>query len=137
MHIYAGMQVCKYASMQVCKYACICKYTSMQVCSITTLTKSKCQNMRYTNKSEAMYMSAVAAFFPVKLKLFQICHIFTTKAWEFQSQFYVRPKDFMGTWFPGFPGLSRHAPHPTRKLSTVTNTTQGNEILHTSSTKPP
>ena len=35
----------------------------MQVCSIITLTKSKCQNMRYTNKSEAMYMSAVAAFF--------------------------------------------------------------------------
>ena len=30
---------------------------------ITTLTKSKFQNMRYTNKSEAMYMSAVAAFF--------------------------------------------------------------------------
>ena len=34
----------------------------MQICSITTLTKSKCQNMRYTNKSEAMYMSTVAAF---------------------------------------------------------------------------
>ena len=59
------MQVCKYASKQVYNYASMQVYNnaSMQVCSITTLTKSKCQNMRYTNKSEAMYMSAVAAFF--------------------------------------------------------------------------
>ena len=38
-------QVYKYASMQVCKYAHICKYT---------------------NKSKAIYMSAVAAFFNTK-----------------------------------------------------------------------
>ena len=48
MHVYAGMKVYNYANMEVY--------------SIPTLTKSKCQNMKYTNKSEAMYMSAVVAF---------------------------------------------------------------------------
>ena len=62
---YVSIQVCKYASMQVCKYASmqVYNYSSMLVFSITTLTKSKRHNMRYTNKSEAMYMSALLAFF--------------------------------------------------------------------------
>ena len=62
--MYAHMQIFLYLCRQVCNYATmqVLNFASMQVCSITTLTKSKCQNMRYTNKSEAMYMSAVAAF---------------------------------------------------------------------------
>ena len=42
------MHVCMYVSMQVCKYA------SMQVC-------------KYANKSEAICMSAVAAFFKYEI----------------------------------------------------------------------
>ena len=60
MHVYASMQVCKYASMKV--YTCLYKKLNKEIFLITTLTKSKCQNIRYTNKSDALYLSAVAAF---------------------------------------------------------------------------
>ena len=63
------MQVYKYASMQICKYAHICKYVSMQVCSYMQRFSENSlpySNLLYptypTNKSEAIYMSAVAAF---------------------------------------------------------------------------
>ena len=67
---YAIMQVWKYASMQICKNAHICKYVSMQVCSYMQRFSENSlpySNLLYptypTNKSEAIYMSAVAAFF--------------------------------------------------------------------------
>ena len=67
---YASLQVCKYASMQICKYTHICKYVSMQVCSYMQRFSENSlpySNLLYptypTNKSEAIYMSAVAAFF--------------------------------------------------------------------------
>merc|ERR1712030_178973 len=74
IHIYkhASMQVYMYASMQVCNYASlqVCKYASMQVCSYMQRFSENSlpySNLLYptypTNKSEAIYMSAVAAFF--------------------------------------------------------------------------
>ena len=66
---YASMQVCKHASMKVCKYASMHIYVSMQVCkyiqrfSENSLPYSNLLYPTYpTNKSEAIYMSAVAAF---------------------------------------------------------------------------
>ena len=72
---YASVQVCKYekthmyASMEICKYAHICKYVSVQVCSYmqrfseNSLPYSTLLYPTYpTKKSEAIYMSAVAAF---------------------------------------------------------------------------
>ena len=66
---YAIIQVCNYAIMQVCKYAHICKYVSMQVCSYMKRFSENSlpySNLLYptypTKKSEAIYMSAVAAF---------------------------------------------------------------------------
>ena len=73
---YASLQVCKYASMQICKYEHICKYVSMQVCSYMQWFSENSlpySNLLYptypTNKSEAIYMSAVAAFFECNLIL--------------------------------------------------------------------
>jgi len=81
---YANMQVCKYTSMQVCTYIQVCKYASMKVCKYASMhiyaSMQVCSyiqrfsenslpysNLLYptypTNKSEAIYMSAVAAFF--------------------------------------------------------------------------
>ena len=60
---YASMQVCKYASMQVCTYMQVCKYDHIG----NGFQKIPYSNLLYptyiTNKSEAIYMSAVAAFF--------------------------------------------------------------------------
>ena len=66
------MQVCKYASMQVCKYASmqVCKYASMQVCKYAHMqVGTDMQVCKYTNKCEAIYMSAIAAFLMFQLKL--------------------------------------------------------------------
>ena len=61
------MQVCKYVSMQVCSY--------MQRFSKHSLLYSNLLYPTYpTNKSEAIYMSAVAAFFNSKYKT-KVAHL--------------------------------------------------------------
>ena len=70
-------QVQKNASLQVCTYMQVCKYAFMQVYTgvYKKLNKKK-ENHRWyvkkiwnANKCEAIYMSAVAAFFPYFLHM--------------------------------------------------------------------
>ena len=61
------MQVCKYTNVyiksEIKRKKGAIHILACKICLITTLTKFECQNMRYTNKSEVIYKSVVAAFF--------------------------------------------------------------------------
>ena len=64
------MQVCKHASMQAFKYGSMHIYASMQVCMYASM-----QVCKYTNKSEAICMSAVAAFLLLRLNIIKKGHL--------------------------------------------------------------